>query len=89
MSPLSKFEVALRGLLALDMQELVNADAISGHVGAGRARVEIEHADRKDDERANQDAPMLPMVPCSATASSGRHPHMCVRSSAFTYSSEG
>ena len=29
MSPLSKFEMALRGLLALDMQELVDAGAIS------------------------------------------------------------
>jgi hypothetical protein len=28
MSPLSKFELALRGLLALDMQELVDAGAI-------------------------------------------------------------
>ena len=29
MSPLSKFELALRGLLALDMQELVDAGAIA------------------------------------------------------------
>ena len=28
MSPLSKFELALRGLLELDMQELVDAGAI-------------------------------------------------------------
>jgi hypothetical protein len=28
MSPLSKFELALRGLLALDMQQLVDAGAI-------------------------------------------------------------
>ena len=29
MSPLSKFELALRGLVALDMQELVDAGAIA------------------------------------------------------------